>query len=68
MAAAFPLIVLAVLMIIDACVYSDARAHAQRGSPVILSIGSLSIDTPAAWFIECLLLSVLKIPAYLASR
>jgi hypothetical protein len=52
-AAAFPLIVLAVLLIIDAWVYSDARAYAELGTPVVLSIGSLTIDSPGAWFVGC---------------
>ena len=34
----------------------DAKAHAERGTPVVFSSGTFKVDTPAAWFVGCLLL------------
>ena len=68
MTAALPLSVLAVLLVVDLWVYSDASAHAEQGRPVVLSIGSLRVDTPATWFTVYLILSVIFIPIYLAMR
>jgi Flp pilus assembly protein protease CpaA len=49
-------------------VYRDARAHAASGSPIVYSVGSLQIRTPAAWFVACTLLFELFIPVYLENR
>ena len=66
--AALPLIVLAGVLGIDLWVLSDATARADRGDPVVASIGSLTIDRPGTWFVACLLLAFLFIPLYVASR
>jgi hypothetical protein len=49
-------------------VYRDARAHHQRGTPIACSFGTLRIATPAAWFVACVLLCELFLPAYLDNR
>jgi hypothetical protein len=67
-AAAVPLIAAIVVVAIDAWVYADAKAHADRGGPVVFRAGSFAVDTPAAWFLGCLLLWVIFFPIYLTSR
>lgn len=67
-AALVPLLGLLALLAIDGWVYMDARAHAERGSPVIFTVGGLRVDTPAAWTLGCLVLWILFFPLYLASR
>jgi hypothetical protein len=57
--------VLAVGLAIDLWVYSDAKAHVERGRPVVFSAGSLEVSTPMAWFLACLLLWLLFLPLYI---
>ena len=66
--ALFPILVLLVVVAIDLWVYADARAHSERGTPVVFSTDFLTVDTPVAWFFGCLLLSVVFLPLYLALR
>jgi hypothetical protein len=49
-------------------VYRDARAHHERGTPIVYSHGTLRIATPAGWFVACVLLCELFVPAYLDNR
>jgi hypothetical protein len=49
-------------------VYTDAGIHAQHGDPVIFSVGSIQLDSPAVWAVVCLFLWVFAFPLYLASR
>jgi hypothetical protein len=49
-------------------VYTDAKTYADRGNPIILSIGSFQLRTPIAWFFACLLLAELFLPAYIDNR
>jgi hypothetical protein len=63
-----PILVLLPVLATDLWVYADAKAHDERGTPVVASIGSLVVDTPAAWFFGCLLLWVLFFPLYIARR
>jgi len=49
-------------------VYSDAKTHAGRGRSIAVSVGTLRLDTPAAWFLACLLLGEFFIPMYVDSR
>ncbi len=63
-----PILVLLVVVAIDLWVYADARAHSEQGTPVVFSTDFLTVDTPAAWFLGCLLLSVVFLPLYLAIR
>ncbi|MEU8259298.1 hypothetical protein AB0C02_01555 [Micromonospora sp. NPDC048999] len=64
---AVPIVVLVVVLALDAWVYTDARERMRRGSPVSVSIGSLRIETPQAWFLGCLVLWVVFFPLYLAA-
>ena len=63
-----PVLVLVVVVAIDLWVYADARAQSERGTPVVFSTDFLTVDTPGAWFVGCLLLSVVFLPLYLAIR
>lgn len=63
-----PILVLLVLLAADRWVYVDAKAHAERGTPVVFSTPAFKVDTPAAWALGCLILSILFLPLYLASR
>lgn len=53
---------------IDSWVYTDAKAHADRGAPVAFRAGSFVVDTPTAWFLGCLLIWVIFFPLYLTNR
>lgn len=63
-----PIILVVVLVIVDGWIYTDARAHRDRGETVVVRIGSVTIDTPEAWLAACLALSLLFIPLYLVAR
>lgn len=63
-----PLLVLLVVLASDAWVYADAKAHTERGTPVVFSAGTLVVDTPAAWFVGALLLWIVVFPLYLSAR
>jgi hypothetical protein len=63
-----PIFVLAVGLAIDFWVYSDAKAHEERGRPVVFSAGALEVNTPTAWFLACLLMWLLSLPLYIWSR
>ncbi len=63
-----PLVVLAVFLAVDTWVYFDARAQAQRGTPVVFSFGAFVVNTPEVWFACCLVLFVIFVPLYLAGR
>jgi hypothetical protein len=63
-----PILVLLLLGAIDLWVYVDAKAHSERGTPVVFSTVFLTVDTPAAWFFGCLLLSIVFIPLYITIR
>ncbi|OBA79988.1 hypothetical protein A9W99_17890 [Mycobacterium sp. 1164966.3] len=49
-------------------VYLDAKEQAQRGNPVVYSMESFEVRTPARWSVCCLLLVELFFPLYLDSR
>lgn len=55
------------VLVSDAWVYADARQRARRGERVSVAIGTLRIDTPAAWFLGCLVLYVIFLPLYLTA-
>lgn len=63
-----PIVVPLVIVAIDLWVYVDAKAHSERGTPVVFSTDFLTVDTPAAWFFGCLFLSIVFIPLYLTIR
>jgi hypothetical protein len=66
--ASAPILVLLLVLSVDAWVYADASAHAERGTPVVFSGGTFTVDTPAAWFLGCLLLWILFFPLYVYLR
>ncbi|BDB43689.1 MULTISPECIES: hypothetical protein [Mycobacterium] len=59
---------LAIVFATATWVYLDARAHAGRGRPIVSSYGSINIDTPAAWFLACLVMWETFFPHYIAQR
>lgn len=63
-----PTLVLLLAVATDLWVYADAKAHRERGTPVVFSTGSLNVDTPTAWFLGCLLLWILFFPLYITRR
>ena len=67
-AALVPVIVLAVVLAIDAWVYQDAKRSTNEGAPVVLRLGAFVVDTPAAWFVACLVLWIIFFPPYIVSR
>jgi hypothetical protein len=66
--AVVPILVLLVVLAADLWVCADAKAYDERGTPIVVSIGSLDVDTPAAWFLGCLLLGILFFPLYMTRR
>jgi len=63
-----PIAVAIVIIGADVWVYTDAKAHAEHGDPVVFSVGSIQLDSPEIWAVVCLVLSVLCFPLYFASR
>jgi hypothetical protein len=66
--AAVPLFVVAVGIAVDLWVYSDAKQRAADGHPVVFRAGDFVLDSPAGWAMGCLILWVVFVPLYLASR
>ncbi len=66
--ASAPILVLLLVVATDLWVYADAKAQRERGTPVVLSAGSLNVDTPVAWFVGCLLLWIVFFPLYITRR
>lgn len=63
------IVVLALIVLATAAwVYTDAKASARRGHPIVSSVGSVRLATPSAWFLACLLLWELCLPLYIDSR
>jgi hypothetical protein len=60
--------VLAIAFASAVWVYTDARMYADRGNPIVLSVGSFQLRPPIAWFFACLLLAELFLPVYIDSR
>jgi hypothetical protein len=63
-----PILVLLAVLATDVWVYGDAKANAERGTPVVFSLGTFEIDTPLAWLLGCLLLWVVFFPLYMTRR
>jgi len=63
-----PLLVLGLGAAVDLWVYNDAKRQAALERPVVFRAGSLVVATPAAWAVACLLLWVVFLPLYAASR
>jgi hypothetical protein len=66
--ALIPILVLLIALSSDVWVFVDAKAHDERGTPVVASIGRLEVATPAAWLLGCLLLWILFFPLYITRR
>jgi hypothetical protein len=62
------LLLVLVFVASDIWVFVDAKRCSQAGSPVFLRIGRLSLETPLAWFVGCVLLWIFFFPMYLVSR
>lgn len=61
--------VLAVLLVAtDVWVFQDAKARSDEGNPVVFSTGNLTLESPAAWMLGCLLAWVIFVPLYLRAR
>ncbi len=63
-----PLVMASVVVCLDLWVLSDARRWARQGSPVVFRLGSLTMGTPEAWAIACLLAFVIFVPIYVVAR
>jgi hypothetical protein len=63
-----PVVVLLIVLLTDIWVYLDANAHLARGEPVVATIGSFSLDSPAVWCVVCLVLWILVFPLYVVAR
>jgi len=63
-----PIAVLVFIVATSVWVYSDAKAHWERGTPVVFSTDSFRVDTPDAWFLGCVLLWILFFPLYVTRR
>jgi hypothetical protein len=63
-----PVIVLLIVLLTDVWVYLDANAHLARGEPVVVSIGSFSLESPATWVVVCLVLWIVAFPLYVVAR
>lgn len=63
-----PILVLFVVLATDVWVYADAKAQAERGTPVVFSTGFLEVNTPAAWFLGSLILWIVFFPLYITAR
>jgi hypothetical protein len=63
-----PILVLLALLATDCWVYVDANDRSKRGSPVVLSIGSMRLDTSNSWLFGCLILWIVFFPLYIMSR
>jgi len=61
----FPIVV---VLVVDLWLYADAKAQAKSGRPVVFSTGAFVVDTPEAWLVGSLLLSIIFIPLYLSIR
>ncbi|REH32662.1 hypothetical protein BCF44_121211 [Kutzneria buriramensis] len=63
-----PVLIWCLALATDLWVYVDAKARADQGDPVVVTIGAWRIDNPVTWFLCCLVLWILFLPLYLRSR
>ncbi|MEO3780615.1 hypothetical protein ABGB16_28155 [Micromonospora sp. B11E3] len=61
------ILVLLVVLATDVWVYADAKERVRRGNPAFVSLGSLQVETPGAWFLGCLIMRVVFFPLYLTA-
>lgn len=62
------LVLLGFILVTAVWVYTDAKASADRGSPIVSAVGSVELNTPRAWFFSCLVMWETFFPLYLDSR
>lgn len=67
-AAFVPVLVILAILAIDLWVYADAKRCADEGTPVVLRLGAFVVQTPAMWFVGCLVLWIVFFPLYVVSR
>jgi hypothetical protein len=61
--------VLAVLVVAtDVWVFQDARTRSEKGTPVSFTAGEVTMESPAAWLLRCLLIWLIFVPLYLRAR
>jgi len=63
-----PILVLLIVLATDLWVFTDAKTRLEQGNPIVVSIGSYDVNTPAAWLVLCLFLWILFFPLYISSR
>ena len=63
-----PAVLAGMVACLDLWIFIDARRWAKRGTPVVFRFGSLTIGTPEAWTVACLLLFVIFMPIYMVAR
>ena len=62
------LLILLVVAATDAWIYFDAKRQRDLGEPVVLTVGSLRVETPEAWLLACIVLWIIAVPLYLTGR
>ena len=63
-----PLVIAGVIVCVALWVFADARHWERQGTPVVFRFGTLTISTPAAWAVACLVLFVIFAPIYAVAR
>jgi hypothetical protein len=63
-----PLLPLLIVAATAIWVYADEQRHVAEGSPVVLRIGSFSIDNAPMWLAACVIVWIFFFPAYLIGR
>ena len=63
-----PILVVLVVLATDLWVFTDAKTRLEQGNPIVISIGSYDVNTPAAWVVLRLLLWIIFFPLYISSR
>ena len=63
-----PLLAIVLVVAVDGWVLADAKAHEARGTPVVFSNDFVTLDTPIAWVLGCLILFIVVVPLYLTVR
>ncbi|MEO6886168.1 MAG: hypothetical protein ABI232_07785 [Jatrophihabitantaceae bacterium] len=63
-----PVLIALAVVTVDLWVFTDARRWARVGTPVVFRLGSLTIATPEAWALACLLLFIFFVPVYAVAR
>ena len=66
--AAGPLALLVIIAVSDVWVYLDSTRRDEGRHPVVASVGSLTLETPPAWVVACLVLWIIFFPMYLVAR